>query len=232
MSSVQSGRYQQSFGGWDLQVFILLCRSMCTHTHAHGQVHICGEVCVLFVERGQSLPPPQLLNSLCCLYMATLSEAYRRLPLHLRHIIPIDFQSVKHVPDSHSWPSSDDSLLTRVQLPENGEKASLPVIDLGDPSAVNLLGQACEEWGMFQVTNHGIPSSLLWDVESETRRFFSLPAKEKMKALRSPGGAAGYGVARITPFFDKFMWHEGFTILGSPVEHTREVWPHGSQRFW
>ncbi|KAK4798540.1 hypothetical protein SAY86_030866 [Trapa natans] len=165
--------------------------------------------------------------------MATLSGAYRKTPLHPRHIIPIDFQSLKHVPESHSWPSSDHGgLVMRSQLLENSDDgASLPVIDLGDPDALILVGRACEEWGMFQVTNHGISSSLLRDVESETRRFFSLPAKEKMKALRSPGDVSGYGVARITPFFEKFMWHEGFTILGSPVEHTRELWPHGYQRF-
>ncbi|XP_031407499.1 gibberellin 3-beta-dioxygenase 1-like isoform X2 [Punica granatum] len=94
-----------------------------------------------------------------------------------------------------------------------------------------MVGPACEAWGMFQVINHGISTTLIRDVESEARRFFSLPAKEKMKALRSPGGAAGYGVARITPFFNKFMWHEGFTIVGSPMDHAREVWPHGYRRF-
>lgn len=159
--------------------------------------------------------------------MATLSEAYRNTPLLPHHIIPLDFESVKQVPESHSWQNSDNSLSIRIQPPE-----SLPIIDLGDPSAPNLVGQACEAWGIFQVTNHGISPTLLRDVEYETRRFFSLPAKEKTKALRSPGGASGYGVARITPFFNKFMWHEGFTVLGSPVDHAREVWPHGYQRFW
>ncbi|KAK4747054.1 hypothetical protein SAY87_026091 [Trapa incisa] len=158
--------------------------------------------------------------------MSSLSDAYRNAPLLSHHIIPLDFESVKHVPESHSWQNFDSSLSTRDQPPE-----SLPIIDLADPNALNLVGQVCEAWGMFQVTNHGISSVLLTDVEYETKRFFSLPSKEKMKALRSPGGASGYGVARITPFFNKFMWHEGFTIVESPVHHAREVWPHGYQRF-
>ncbi|KAK4774430.1 hypothetical protein SAY86_009365 [Trapa natans] len=160
--------------------------------------------------------------------MTTLSDAYRNAPLLPHHIIPLDFDSVKHVPESHSWENSDSGLLIRIQ-PQPPE--SLPIIDLADPSALNLVGQACQTWGMFQVTNHGISSALLRDVEYETGRFFSLPAKEKTKALRSPGGASGYGVARITPFFNKFMWHEGFTIVESPVDHAREVWPHAYQRF-
>lgn len=156
----------------------------------------------------------------------TLSEAYREVhPLNLRHIIPLDFDTVRAVPDSHVWPKSDD-------FSSDDHRLSIPIVDLKDPNAVKLVGRACETWGAFQVINHDIPSNLFEDVESEARRLFSLPAHQKVKALREPAGATGYGLARISPFFPKYMWHEGFTIMGSPVDHARALWPNDNARFW
>ncbi|OMO52394.1 Oxoglutarate/iron-dependent dioxygenase [Corchorus capsularis] len=152
------------------------------------------------------------------------SEAYRETPIHLRHIIPLDFHSVPTVPDSHVWPKSD-------AFSSDDDRFSIPIVDLNDPDAVKLIGHACETWGAFQVINHGIPLNLLDDMESETRRLFSLPAQQKMKALREPAGIAGYGIARISPFFPKYMWHEGFTMSGSPVDHARALWPNDNARF-
>ncbi|PON57958.1 Gibberellin-3 oxidase [Parasponia andersonii] len=154
----------------------------------------------------------------------TLSEAYRDHPLHLRHIIPLDFGSTPTVPESHVWPHSDGFSSADIS-------GDLPVVDMRDPDAAELMGRACETWGAFQLMGHGIPMKLIEEVELEARRLFGLPAEQKLKALRSPGGATGYGVARITPFFTKYMWHEGFTIMGSPIDHARELWPHGYQQF-
>ncbi|XP_059644881.1 gibberellin 3-beta-dioxygenase 1-like [Cornus florida] len=159
----------------------------------------------------------------------TLSKAYGENPLQLHHIIPLDFHTVHAVPDSHIWPQSDDDFSSGVTP---NEESSIPIVDLMDPNVVELLGHACETWGVFQVTNHGIPLSLIEHVESEARRFFSLPAHQKEKVLRSPEGATGYGVARISPFFSKFMWHEGFTIMGSSAhDHASQLWPHDYTHF-
>ncbi|GMI89174.1 ARABIDOPSIS THALIANA GIBBERELLIN 3 BETA-HYDROXYLASE 1, GA REQUIRING 4, gibberellin 3-oxidase 1 [Hibiscus trionum] len=153
----------------------------------------------------------------------TLSQVYSENLIHLHHIIPLDFDSVRTVPDSHVWPKSDEF--------SSDHQLTIPIIDLKDPNAVKLAGQACETWGAFQVINHGIPLNLLEEVESETRRLFSLPAETKMKALREPAGAAGYGLPLISKFFPKYMWHEGFTIMGSPADHARMLWPNDNARF-
>ncbi|OAY26695.1 gibberellin 3-beta-dioxygenase 1 [Manihot esculenta] len=155
--------------------------------------------------------------------MSTLSQVYTEYPLNLQQIIPLDFDSIATVPDSHAWPDSDGF--------ESNDRFSIPTIDLRDPDAAKLIGHACETWGAFQVVNHDISLNLLDEVESEVRRLFSLPTTRKLKALRSPGGATGYGLARISSFFNKFMWHEGFTIMGSPTDHAKELWPHEYQKF-
>ncbi|XP_059317909.1 gibberellin 3-beta-dioxygenase 1-like isoform X1 [Lycium ferocissimum] len=156
----------------------------------------------------------------------TLQEAYKENPLDLQHILPIDFHSVQKVPDSHLWPKINN-------FPSNVDEKTpnVPIIDLLAPNVVELIGHACKTWGVFQVVNHGFSSKLLDEVESQARRLFALPAEQKVRVLRSAGGATGYGAARITPFFSKFMWHEGFTIMGSPLDHARELWPHDYQYF-
>nr|GLL38166.1 gibberellin 3-beta-dioxygenase 1-like [Ipomoea trifida] len=155
--------------------------------------------------------------------MTTLSEAYKEHPLSLEHIIPLDFQSLHKVPDSHLWPKITDD--------HQKQYASIPTVDLLAPNVVELIGHACETWGMFHVVNHGVSSALVDEVESQAYRLFALPDHQKMKALRSPGGATGYGAARISPFFPKLMWHEGFTMMGSPAHHARQLWPHDHQHF-
>lgn len=167
--------------------------------------------------------------------MATsLSQAYTDTLLQLKHIIPLDFDSVHELPESHVWTQRDDfSSETRAcQIRVNEPFVGIPVIDLRAPNVVELVGNACQRWGMFQVTNHEVPSSLVDDVEAHARRLFGLPADRKLKALRSPSGATGYGVARISPFFSKLMWHEGFTIMGSAVDHAQQLWPHHYEEFW
>ncbi|KAG8657381.1 gibberellin 3-beta-dioxygenase 1 [Manihot esculenta] len=155
--------------------------------------------------------------------MSTLSEVYRQHPVKVQEITPLDFDSIGTVPDSHAWPVSDGF--------ESNDWSSIPTIDLKDSNAAKLIGHACETFGAFQVVNHGIPINVFEEVEAEASRLFSLPTTQKLKALRSPGGATGYGLARISPFFDKYMWHEGFTIMGSPMDHARQLWPSDYRKF-
>ncbi|XP_014500883.2 gibberellin 3-beta-dioxygenase 1 [Vigna radiata var. radiata] len=160
--------------------------------------------------------------------MSTLNEAYLEHPLTLGDIIPIDFSSSLSLPDSHTWsqPIDDDvfSLKSPVSSP-------MPIIDMMDPNAKKLIALACENWGGFHLKNHGIPLAVIQGAEDELQRLFSLPIQQKMKALRSPAGATGYGIPRISPFFPKFMWHEGFTIIGSPSHDAKKLWPNDYQQF-
>ncbi|CAI0389711.1 unnamed protein product, partial [Linum tenue] len=81
--------------------------------------------------------------------------------------------------------------------------ATIPVVDLGRPphAVASAVRKASDEWGVFQVTNHGIPTTLLREAEFEARRLFALPAEEKLAVVRSPDGIDGYGLARISRFF-------------------------------
>ncbi|KAA8535018.1 hypothetical protein F0562_030021 [Nyssa sinensis] len=161
--------------------------------------------------------------------MNSISESYKTHPIHLNHIIPLDFKHVLKLPDSHTWTSLSNDYDPPINYPN--ADSSIPIIDLCDPNAAELIRNACEQWGVFQLTGHGIPVALLEDIEYQTRRLFSLPAEQKLRAVRSQETSTGYGVARIAEFFPKLMWSEGFSVMGSPAEHARQLWPHHHTKF-
>lgn len=163
--------------------------------------------------------------------MPSLSEAYRAHPVEVHHHKHPDFKSLRELPESYAWTHLDDH--TNISNNNNPSNCgSVPVIDLSDPNASKLIGYACKNWGAFQVVNHGVPISLLDDIQWAGQALFSLPCHQKLKAARSPDGVSGYGLARISSFFPKLMWSEGFTIVGSPLEHFRQLWPQDYAKYW
>ncbi|KAJ7524768.1 hypothetical protein O6H91_17G020300 [Diphasiastrum complanatum] len=87
------------------------------------------------------------------------------------------------------------------------ELDDIPVIDLapllandvkGTQIIVEQVAKACEEWGFFQVINHGIPIKLLEDVEAEALKFFSLPLELKRKIQRTLENPLGYFDSELT----------------------------------
>lgn len=145
-----------------------------------------------------------------------------------------DLNSIKELPESHAWTSSNDHYTQENSC--NFE--SIPVIDLdnnnnnNNNNILDHIGHACKKWGAFQIINHSISEKLLQDIEVAGKTLFSLPMQQKLKAARSPDGVTGYGAARISSFFSKLMWSEGFTIVGSPIEHARQLWPKDYNKFW
>lgn len=159
-----------------------------------------------------------------------ISDAFRTHPVHLLQKQHLDFDTVNELPDSYAWTQLEHGC--SCSLTAGLEEGLVPVIDLHCRDAVVLIGDACRTWGVFQVTNHGVPDGLLHRIKSEARKLFSLPLEQKLTVARPPDGVSGYGVARISCFFQKLMWSEGFTIVGSPLKHARQLWPNDYTEFW
>ncbi|KAE9609686.1 putative gibberellin 3-beta-dioxygenase [Lupinus albus] len=145
---------------------------------------------------------------------STVSHSLKNNPM-----VPLDFKSLHTIPDSHEWNKS-------IVVDDPNTIEPIPIIDLTDPNAVSLIKQACEKWGLMLIINHGVPMNIVKELELQTYELFSLPSERKACAHRSEGSLFGYGVHRVAPFFPKLLWSEGFTMLGSPLEHAAKLWPH------
>ncbi|GAU18222.1 hypothetical protein TSUD_175630 [Trifolium subterraneum] len=113
-------------------------------------------------------------------------------------------------------------------------KLSVPVVDLKDISAnpvlrvevIDQIRSACQEWGFFQVINHGIPVNVLDEMIDGTRRFHEQDAdvrkefytrdlKERFKYYSN--GALFSGQAA--------NWRDTFSFVVAPGTFKPEVLP-------
>ncbi|CAI9765547.1 unnamed protein product [Fraxinus pennsylvanica] len=82
------------------------------------------------------------------------------------------------------------------------EAEGIPVIDLSPlnssdtdadfSSLVAEIGDACKNWGFFQVINHGVPLKFREKIELAARKFFALSKEEKKKVSRDEVNPLGY----------------------------------------
>lgn len=60
------------------------------------------------------------------------------------------------------------------------------------------IGRACEEWGFFAVTDHGVPLALLENLQAVGKAFFRLPEAEKRRIGRTFELHLGYNDSELT----------------------------------
>ena len=80
----------------------------------------------------------------------------------------------------------------------------VPVVDLGGCQAlpsdaiVDKVGYAAEQFGFFQVANHGIADTQIDELWQATRDFFALPLAVKRRILRTKENSRGYYDRELT----------------------------------
>ncbi|KAK8624788.1 hypothetical protein V6N13_089674 [Hibiscus sabdariffa] len=88
------------------------------------------------------------------------------------------------LPSSHTFPIHPND----EQLPVSDTNESIPTVDFSlltssNPDVrskmIQELGNACQDWGFFMVTNHGVPESLVNEMIEACRQFFELTEEEK-----------------------------------------------------
>ncbi|KAG6696065.1 hypothetical protein I3842_09G128500 [Carya illinoinensis] len=88
-------------------------------------------------------------------------------------------------------------------------------------SELDKLHLASQEWGFFQLINHGVSSSLLEDVKSGIQEFFELPMEEKKKYWQQGGDIEGFGHAFVFSEEQKLDWADLFYMVTLPT-HLRK----------
>lgn len=90
------------------------------------------------------------------------------------------------------------------------------------------ISRAAENWGFFQIINHGIPDSLIARVQAASRAFFQLPAEEKEAYANEAHNPIGYG-SKLGYSADgevKLEWGDYYYNLMRPLDRRdMSKWP-------
>ncbi|KAF3781215.1 Flavanone 3-dioxygenase [Nymphaea thermarum] len=85
---------------------------------------------------------------------------------------------------------------------------------------------ALENWGIFQVIDHGVDPMLVSAMADLSTRFFQLPVEEKLRFEMTAGKRGGYLVSNHMFGEEIENWREFFTFFTYPVEsHDSAMWP-------
>lgn len=100
----------------------------------------------------------------------------------------------------------------------NQEFDPIPVVDL---QCLNLdeLVEACKQWGLFRLVNHGVPLTLVSQLEDHSKKLFSLSFESKQALVASSPVSYFWGTPALTPSGDSLSrspqninWVEGFNV--------------------
>lgn len=84
----------------------------------------------------------------------------------------------------------------------------IPIIDFQslvglnkDNNDCNKLGEACKDWGLFRLVNHGVPPDLLNKLEDYARELFylSFESKQALFTTTTPNLSYFWGTPALTP---------------------------------
>ncbi|KAL2557144.1 Feruloyl CoA ortho-hydroxylase 1 [Forsythia ovata] len=107
---------------------------------------------------------------------------------------------------------------------------SIPVIDMSnsnDQMVADMICNAAEKWGFFQIINHGIPIQVFDNVKNATHRFYGLPAEEKKKYSKEESSTNNvrYGTS-FSPQAEKALeWKDWLSLFYVSDEEAGAFWP-------
>ncbi|KAG9139731.1 hypothetical protein Leryth_016670 [Lithospermum erythrorhizon] len=111
-------------------------------------------------------------------------------------------------------------------------KINLPIIDFAHLNGNNRsqvlksLAKACQEYGIFQVVNHGIEMETIHNMIDVSKRFFELPFDERAKFMSSNM----YSPVRYGTSFNQnkdgvFCWRDFLKLSCNSVNDAVPFWP-------
>ncbi|KAH7510666.1 hypothetical protein FEM48_ZijujUnG0101900 [Ziziphus jujuba var. spinosa] len=139
-----------------------------------------------------------------------------------------------HVPPNYVRPENDRPNLDEV----HSFDASIPVIDLNGlhgphrPDIINQIGLACQNYGFFQVKNHGIEEDVINKMTSVGREFFHLPESERLKSYSEDP----FKTTRLCTSFNVrtekvSSWRDYLRLHCHPLEDYMREWPSNPPSF-
>ncbi|KAH9298920.1 hypothetical protein KI387_030602, partial [Taxus chinensis] len=151
-------------------------------------------------------------------------------------------KGITSIPDKFIRPPQE-RLATSAYTPCDHEEEHVPVIDLQGlnccegsierEKVLKQLGSACEEWGFFQIVNHGIPESLMEAMMNVGKAFFGLSVEEKQAYAALPGLVTqGYGSKYIQREGATRDWRDFIYLVLQPHSlRDYDYWPSNPSAF-
>ncbi|GMJ03121.1 LATERAL BRANCHING OXIDOREDUCTASE 1 [Hibiscus trionum] len=108
----------------------------------------------------------------------------------------------------------------------------VPVIDfslllMGNKEELNKLDLACQDWGFFQVINHGVAKEVLQKMKDAAAEFFELPLEEKNKIVMPSNDIQGYGHAYVVSDEQILDWSDALILVVHPSHYRKlKFWPN------
>ncbi|KAH9298922.1 hypothetical protein KI387_030604, partial [Taxus chinensis] len=151
-------------------------------------------------------------------------------------------KGITSIPDKFIRPPQE-RLAPSAYTPCDHVEEQVPVIDLQGLNCcegsieremvLKQLGSACEEWGFFQIVNHGIPESLMEAMMNVGKAFFGLSVEEKQAYAALPGLVMqGYGSKYIQREGATRDWRDYIYLLLQPHSiRDYDYWPSNPSAF-
>ncbi|XP_031265726.1 LOW QUALITY PROTEIN: hyoscyamine 6-dioxygenase-like [Pistacia vera] len=108
---------------------------------------------------------------------------------------------------------------------------SIPVLDLGSSNdqneTIQQIMKASEEFGFFQVINHGVSKDLIDDTMNVAREFHAMPAQDKVnECSKDPNGSCKlYTSSGNYDTEEVYYWRDCLTHPCYSLEEYMQFWP-------
>jgi isopenicillin N synthase-like dioxygenase len=154
-----------------------------------------------------------------------------RYPTHYRGVKALVDAGIHAVPEIYIRPLEQRPVMLDSHQHEEDQ---LPMIDLahlqgdgeGRAAVVEAIGQACQQWGFFQVKNHGVPESAMAEMMRVAREFFLLPTEEKMRYFSTdPKCLMRYATSFDVKEEKILSWRDFLRYPCQPIQEMMPLWP-------
>ncbi|KAI9119066.1 hypothetical protein K1719_009741 [Acacia pycnantha] len=146
--------------------------------------------------------------------------------------------NVRAVPEDYIFPPETRPGSLHVPIGESIPVIDLSLADKGDRIlAIQKIINASQEFGFFQVINHGIPENLMKETMSVWKEFFQLPAEAKQEYLYTEGIATKTNDCGIYTSGSKYatekvhMWRDALRHSCHPLHKWQHMWPQTPTRY-
>ncbi|KAL3536201.1 hypothetical protein ACH5RR_004662 [Cinchona calisaya] len=140
---------------------------------------------------------------------------------------------IRNVPLRYILPVSErPNQIVQGKLHMNDGNFQLPIIDFSElygpkrSQVISSLSSACENYGFFQVVNHGIPNEVLNNMMDVAKRFFELPLAEREKYMSADvSKSVRYGTSFNELKDSVFCWRDFLKLVCHPPADVLSHWP-------